>query len=108
MGEVKNLVGADKERRKSVVTDCTLLEKIDEIIDDVDHALTVKQSDLEGEGKDKQPENHFKLGMLRAVDSLFRRGRAMLEDYGSDLDLDVSITVDEKAAGGEDLENAPT
>jgi hypothetical protein len=74
------------------------------MIDDLDRAIEIKQHDLGVEGPSMAPENHFKLGVLKAADSLLRRARAILEDYGTDLANDIDPTEDEKAAGGDDFE----
>jgi len=70
--------------RGSVLADLT------NIMDRIDRAKEVKQDDLDQEGRSAQAENHAKLGLLQAAGAMVRRARAILEDYGGDLDEDVS------------------
>jgi hypothetical protein len=112
MGEAKEIVGSKKDkiidlskrRKAESFEDGTVLDRITSMIEDLDRAIEVKQHDLDVEGTAQAPENHFKLGILRASDSLLRRARAMLEDYGSDLVNDLDPTEDIEAAGGEEFE----
>ena len=113
MGEAKDIVGqkrdkvvdmSSKRRRSGSFEDGTVVARLTGMVEDLDRAIEVKQHDLDVEGTAQAPENHFKLGILRASDSLIRRARALLEDYGSDLVHDLDSTVDEKAAGGDDFE----
>lgn len=79
----------------SVVADLT------NIVDRIDRAKEVKQSDLDAEGRSALAENHAKLGLLQAAGALVRRARALLEDYGGDLDEDISAELNEGL--GDDL-----
>ena len=114
MGEAKEIVGSEK--RKAPITDIgskrktggmaagSVIERCSGMIDDLDRAIEIKQHDLDVEGTSMAPENHFKLGVLKAADSLLRRARAILEDYGTDLANDIDPTEDEEAAGGDEFE----
>jgi hypothetical protein len=82
----------------SVITDLSLT------IDKLDRALEVKQQDIHSEGRAMVAENHYKLGILQGSISLLRRARAMLQDYGTDLELTVNPNEDDDAADGERLE----
>jgi hypothetical protein len=112
VGEAKEIVGkkdkiinlSKRRKTKSHFGDRTVIERLSKMIEDLDRAIEAKQHDLDVEGTAQAPENHFKLGVLRASDSLIRRAKALLEDYGSDLVNDLDPTEDIKAAGGKDLE----
>lgn len=111
MGEAKEMVGSPVPKPampsigcKSRTSQSSIIDRLDEIQDDLDKAIEIKQHDLLTEGKGSRAENHFKLGILKAADSMVRRAKAALEDYGSDLQYDIDPTLDEKAASGEDLE----
>lgn len=108
MGEAKETVGTKKKSSpvKAVkdVGDTSIMDLLGDAIDKLDDAVGVKQKDLTTEGDALAAENHFKLGMLKGADSLIRRARAMLEDYGSDLDADLDPTFDDDACNGSDLE----
>lgn len=82
----------------SVITDLSVT------IDKLDRALEVKQQDIHREGRAMVAENHYKLGILQGAISLLRRARAMLQDYGSDLELTLNPDEDEDAVDGERLE----
>jgi hypothetical protein len=82
----------------SVITDLSVT------IDKLDRALQVKQQDIHSEGRAMVAENHYKLGILQGSISLLRRARAMLQDYGTDLELSLHPDEDEDAADGERLE----
>jgi|MudIll2142460700_1097286.scaffolds.fasta_scaffold00224_8 hypothetical protein len=82
----------------SVITDLSLT------IDKLDRALQVKQQDIHTEGRAMVAENHYKLGILQGALSLLRRARAMLQDYGTDLELTIHPDADEDAVDGERLE----
>jgi hypothetical protein len=110
MGEAREIVGTPKDEypqpaRKDGVTSVrvTVLSQLTETIDDLDRAIRVKQKDLTSEGHSAVPENHYKLGILKGADSLVRRARAMLQDYGLDLD-EIGIKEDPQAAKGEEIE----
>jgi hypothetical protein len=83
---------------KSIITLLTM------VIDLLDQAIQTKQQDLHAEGKLAWAENHLKLGLLKAADSLVRRARALLQDYGTDLDLALNPTTDPQAATGTEIE----
>lgn len=101
MGEAKQIV----EGPANMITDgIPVIDKVDSAIDDIDRAIEIKLHDLDVEGTDSKAENHFKLGILRAADSLLRRAAALLKDYGSDLDNDVDPSEDMEAACGEEFE----
>jgi hypothetical protein len=108
MGEASELVGKAKDDHFPVPVGSngttSIISRMTSVIDDLDRAVQVKEHDFAVEGSAAKAENHFKLGMLRAADSLTRRARAILQDYGADLAHDVNPTVDEEAASGEDLE----
>lgn len=82
----------------SVITDLSLT------IDKLDRALEVKQQDIHTEGRSQVAENHYKLGILQGSISLLRRARAMLQDYGTDLELSLNPNEDEDAVDGERME----
>lgn len=100
MGEAKEIIEGSCFENSGVST----IDKLSEVIDDLDQATGVKLEDLENEGPERKAENHFKLGILRASESLVRRAKALLEDYGTDLDYDTDPTCDKNAAGGVDFE----
>jgi hypothetical protein len=112
MGEAKDIVGGKEgkvldltKKRESISSEeGGVIGRLTGVIEDLDHAIEVKQHDLGVEGTAQAPENHYKLGVLRAADSLIRRARALLEDYGTDLVHDLDPTVDVEAAKGEDFE----
>ncbi len=107
MGEAKEIVGKpydDHFPAPMGVATGSVIQRTTLMIDDIDRALQVKEHDLSVEGTSHYAENHYKLGILKAVDSLFRRARAMLQDYGTDLDQDFDPTEDIEAASGEELE----
>jgi hypothetical protein len=64
-------------------------------MDRIDRAKEVKQDDLDAEGRSALAENHAKLGLLQAAGALVRRARALLEDYGKDLDEDIAAELNE-------------
>lgn len=68
----------------------SVLADLTNIMDRIDRAKEVKQDDLDQEGRSAQAENHAKLGLLQAAGAMVRRARAILEDYGGDLDEDIS------------------
>lgn len=114
MGEAKEIVGEKKGKvfdfskpKQGDKSPLGVIERLAGMIEDLDRAIEVKQHDLEVEGTSQAPENHFKLGILRAADSLLRRAQAALEDYGSDLSQDLDPTEDEDAASGDDFEHDP-
>lgn len=108
MGEASDLVGKAKDDHFPVPVGSngttSIISRMTAVIDDLDRAIQVKEHDFMVEGTASKAENHFKLGMLRAADSLTRRARAILQDYGADLAHDVNPTVDVDAASGDDLE----
>lgn len=115
MGEAKEIVGTKKKKDQKVVSISSkrktggmaagsVIERLSGMIDDLDRAIEIKQHDLDVEGPSMAPENHYKLGVLRAADSMIRRARALLEDYGTDLSNDVDPTEDNEAAGGDEFE----
>jgi hypothetical protein len=79
----------------------SVLSDLTNIMDRLDRAKEVKQDDLDQEGRSSQPENHAKLGLLQAAGAMVRRARAILEDYGGDLDEDISAELNEGL--GDDL-----
>jgi hypothetical protein len=109
MGEAKDIVGSPKDEYKprspiSIKTDGSgVIARLTIVIDDLDRAIQVKQQDLTSEGHGLVPENHYKLGILKGADSLVRRARAMLQDYGLDLD-EIGIKEDPQAVKGEEIE----
>lgn len=102
MGEAKDIVGT-KEGSMKIGDKYSVIDKLEEVIEDLDRANDIKQHDLGIEGKEFAAENNFKLGILRAADSLVRRAKAMLEDYGADLNLDTDPTTDYEAVNGENI-----
>lgn len=84
----------------SILADC------DNLVDRLDRVVEVKQDDLDTEGKTALAENHFKLGCVRAAKALVMRARALLEDYGGDLDEDNFETPDDVT--GDDLKREHT
>ena len=117
MGEARDIVGqpgdevskprkprSRKTKEQDVIAKASVIEHLTEVIDDLDRAIQVKQDDVHTEGKALAPENHYKLGILKGADSLIRRARAMLQDYGVDLDLALNPTLDTEAANGEEIE----
>lgn len=107
MGEAKEIVGSARREytpEGKPGLSLAVIPRLTGIIDDLDLAITVKQNDLAAEGHSAVPENHYKLGILKGADSLVRRARAMLEDYGIDLDQAINPTEDDKAAKGEEIE----
>ncbi len=107
MGEAKDIVGKPSDDHfpppAGPVTG-SVIQRLTSMIDDVDRAIQVKEHDLTVEGPNHYAENHYKLGILKASDSMLRRVRAMLQDYGTDLKQDFDPTEDIEAASGEDLE----
>ncbi len=79
----------------------SVLADLTNIMDRIDRAKEVKQDDLDQEGRSAQAENHAKLGLLQAAGAMVRRARAILEDYGGDLDEDISAELNEGL--GDDL-----
>ena len=80
MGEAKTLVeGTPKpampppmpaeKRKPSPGGDTSIIEQLETTIDDLDKAISIKQADLLSESRGSRPENHYKLGILRATDS---------------------------------------
>ena len=111
MGEAKELVGTPSTippRAKRTPTPAgdriSIIERLEQSIEDLDKAITVKQADLLSEGKGSRAENHYKLGILRATDSLLRRAAVALKDYGTDLQYDLDPTLDAAAALGNEFE----
>ena len=90
--------------QRSTITAGSIIARATALIDDLDRCIQVKQKDLEAEGRPLAAENHYKLGILKGADSLLRRARAMLQDYGTDLDLALNPTTDAAAAGGSEIE----
>jgi hypothetical protein len=95
MGEAKDIV---KSKPESVTplhprSPHGLIGRVTCMIDDLDRAIEVKQGDLDAEGFNSLPENHTKLGLLMASMALLRRTKAMLEDYGKDLDDELDPTL---------------
>lgn len=112
MGEAKDIVQSKPEVVTPIRPRSTkgLVGRVNGMIDDLDRAIEVKQNDLDAEGRSALPENHTKLGLLMASMALLRRTRALLEDYGKDLDdeLDPTIYREEGDAIGDALkESAP-
>jgi len=110
MGEAKEIVGSPKDEYKPAQDVVgikpkpgSVISTLTSLIDDLDRAIQVKQGDLTSEGHGMVPENHYKLGILKGADSLIRRARAMLQDYGLDLD-EIGIKEDPQAAKGEEIE----
>jgi len=119
MGEASDIVGKPKDEHKAprktkkALSDvhvpgtraakAGVVAVLTDVIDDLDRAIQVKQNDLSVEGHGMVPENHYKLGILKGADSLMRRARAMLQDYGLDLD-EIGHTEDPQAAKGEEIE----
>lgn len=113
MGEAKDIVGTPKDEYKRPIpaTDVagikpkpgSVISTLTVVIDDLDRAIQVKQGDLTSEGHSMVPENHYKLGILKGADSLIRRARAMLQDYGLDLD-ETTMCDDPEAVKGEEIE----
>lgn len=119
MGEAKDIVGTPKEEYKAPrkskknlddvhipgtrAAKAGVIAVLTDVIDDLDRAIQVKQQDLSMEGHGMVPENHYKLGILKGADSLVRRARAMLQDYGLDLD-EIGIKEDPQAVRGEEIE----
>jgi hypothetical protein len=102
MGEAKEIIEGKPSVSKSAKQ--PVIKQLEEIIDDIGDAIDVKLNDLDVEGHAQMAENHFKLGILRAADSLIRRAKALLEDYGTDLEFDTDPTVDQEAASGDEFE----
>lgn len=73
----------------------SILSDLTNLMDRIDRAKEVKQSDLDAEGRAAMAENHAKLGLLQAAGALVRRARALLEDYGKDLDEDIAAELNE-------------
>jgi len=108
MGEAKEIVGKPYDDHFPApvgVAAGSVIQRMSLMVDDIDRAIQVKEHDLSVEGKNNFAENHYKIGILKGADSLIRRARAMLQDYGTDLDQDFDPSEDIKAASGEDLEN---
>ena len=95
MGEAKDIVQSTPESVTPIRPRSYhgLVGRVTSMIDDLDRAIEVKQKDLDAEGFNSLPENHTKLGLLMASMALLRRTRAMLEDYGSDLDDEFDPTI---------------
>jgi hypothetical protein len=79
----------------------SVLSDLSNVVDRIDRAKEVKQTDLDAEGRAALAENHAKLGLLQAAGALVRRAKALLEDYGEDLDEDISAELNEGL--GDDL-----
>jgi hypothetical protein len=112
MGEAKDIVQTQPESVTPIRPRSYhgLVGRVTGMIDDLDRAIEVKQRDLDAEGRSALPENHTKLGLLMASMALLRRTRAMLEDYGKDLDDEFDPTIyreGEEAVGDALKENAP-
>ena len=103
MGEAKNIIQGP-ENSPGISDGYPTIHKLCEIIDDLDRAIDIKLQDLDGEGTAQKAENHFKLGILRASESLVRRAKALLEDYGTDLEYDTDPSYDEAAVSGDEFE----
>lgn len=104
MGEASDIVGKHDHFPKPAEVGGSVIARIGGMIEDLDRAMQVKEHDLAVEGDALRAENHYKLGILKGADSLLRRARAMLQDYGSDLEQDFDPTEDEEAAAGDELE----
>lgn len=107
MGEAKDIVGKPHDDHFPMPAGSapgSVIQRMGAMIDDTDRAIQVKEHDLIVEGPKHYAENHYKLGILKAADSLMRRARALLQDYGTDIEQDFDPTEDIKAASGEDLE----
>lgn len=104
MGEAKDIVGKHDHFPEPSEVGGSVIARLGGMIEDLDRAMQVKEHDLSVEGDALRAENHYKLGILKGADSLLRRARAMLQDYGSDLEQDFDPTEDEEAAAGDELE----
>lgn len=76
MGDARDLVRGSR----GAADPDSIIGKLEEVLDDIDSALQIKEQDLFGE-PGAEPQNHYKLGLLKGADSLIRRAQAMLEDY---------------------------
>lgn len=83
MGEAKNIVQG--KAPVGTADPDSVIGKLEEVLDDIDTAIQIKQHDCFSEGPEMKAENHFKIGLLRGADGLMRRAQAMLEDYGEGL-----------------------
>jgi hypothetical protein len=95
MGEAVDTVkgnGSHSSRvpRSKTFAKGSVLSDLTNIMDRLDRAKEVKQDDLDQEGRGALAENHAKLGLLQAAGALVRRARALLEDYGGDLNEDIA------------------
>lgn len=105
MGEAKEIVGAPARKSKhssqsdgdlgfssdDCLSHSAVIPKLESVIDNLDKAISIKQEDLLGEGDALKAENHYKLGILKAADSLIRRAKELLCAYGADLRSDIEI-----------------
>jgi len=113
MGEAKDIVGAApadrsqspdrkespdtpfraRRRIRPTGTGTGVLGDLVQTVDQLDRAIEVKLVDLDNEPT-QIAENHVKLGLLRGACALIRRAKAMLEDYGKDLNEDMDPATD--------------
>jgi len=85
--------------RSKTFSEGSILADLTNILDRIDRAKEVKQGDLDEEGRGAMAENHTKLGLLTGAGALVLRARAMLEDYGRDVDEDISAEVNDRPLG---------
>jgi hypothetical protein len=91
MGQAKAIVeGASRS-----LNDLGVIGDLAKIVDRIDRAIELKQDDL-GNEPSNVAENHHKLGLLKASNDLIRRAKAMLEDYGKDIEEDTDPIYDEE------------
>lgn len=108
MGEAVDIVKGGKNGsglvpRSKTFGQGSVIHDLTNIVDRIDRAKEAKQSDLDNEGRSALAENHAKLGLLQAAGALVRRARALLEDYGKDIDEDIAAELNEGL--GDDLKH---
>ena len=82
MGEVKEAVkGSAPPPASNPALGGNILQQLQGLTDEVSRLTSIKDNDVMTEGDAAKPENTRKAGTLRAVASLLRASKTLLEDY---------------------------